>query len=54
VWLGYNTKPESVQLSEPSAEKLREFVRALSTAGVWVRPKELRGIDIGIYADVCD
>jgi len=46
VWLGYNSRPRQVTLPEPSEAKVRAFVRALQTAGVPVRPKDLRGIDL--------
>ena len=48
VWLGLNSRPSSVSLPEPSAEKLAEFVKILVNAGVQIRPKELRGLDIGL------
>jgi len=48
VWLGYNSRPRWVELPEPFAEKLREFVRTLSMVGIKIRPKKFRGIDIGI------
>lgn len=48
VWLGYNSRPKQIRLPEPSVEKLRKFVRILSTAGIKIRPKDLREIDIGI------
>jgi len=48
VWLGFNSRPESVTLSEPSVEKLRTLVRVLVQAGIEVRGKELRGLDLGI------
>ena len=48
VWLGFNSRPKSVQLPEPSADKLRAFTRLLSEAGIPIRAKELRGLDLGI------
>jgi hypothetical protein len=42
VWLGYNSRPKSVKLPEPSPEKVQEFVGLL--AGIEVRGKELRGL----------
>lgn len=48
VWLGLNSKPGQVTLPEPPAEKLRKLVKALTRAGVEVRGKELRGLDLCI------
>jgi hypothetical protein len=42
VWLGYNSRPKSVKLPEPSPGKVQEFVGLL--AGIEVRGKELRGL----------
>jgi len=50
VWLGFNSKPKSVQLPEPSADKLRAFTRALTEAGIPIRGKDLRGLDLGLKA----
>ena len=44
VWLGYNSRPRQVQLPEPSPEKFRQLVSALSAAGVQIKFKETRGI----------
>jgi hypothetical protein len=48
VWLGLNSKPESVVLPEPSVKKLRTLVRKIKQAGIEIRSKELRGLDLGI------
>jgi hypothetical protein len=48
VWLGLNSQPEPVQLPEPSHEKLRALVNVLVRAGIEIRGKELRGLDLGI------
>jgi hypothetical protein len=48
VWLGLNSKSESVQLPEPSLEKLRTLVKVLVGAGIEIREKDLRGLDLGI------
>jgi hypothetical protein len=48
MWLGYNSRPKQVCVPEPSSGKLRKLVTALSKAGVQIRPKDLRGIDVGI------
>lgn len=47
VWLGLNSKKKP-KLPEPSEEKLRGLVRAIKQAGIEVRGKELRGLDLGI------
>jgi hypothetical protein len=47
VWLGLNSKP-TPKLPEPSPEKLRKLVEVLVQAGIEVRGKELRGLDLGI------
>ena len=46
VWLGLNSKPESVLLSEPSPEKLQDFMAMLAEEGIEIRGKELRGLEI--------
>lgn len=46
VWIGFNSKPESVELAEPSLEKVDEFMRGLAHAGVPVRGKTLRGLAV--------
>ena len=48
VWLGLNSKEASVQLPEPSEEKLRALVQKLKQAGVAIRGKTLRGLDLGL------
>ena len=47
VWLGLNSKPKA-KLPEPSPKKLRKLVEVLVRAGIAIRGKELRGLDIGI------
>ena len=47
VWLGYNSRPTEVRLPEPAPDKLLAFVESLTRAGVPIRPKDLRGLDIG-------
>ena len=44
VWLGFNSKPESVTLPEPSEEKVQELVNRLTDAGIAIRPKTMRGV----------
>ena len=46
VWLGLNSRPKQVQLPEPSPEKIHELVRILAGAGIEVRFKDLRGLDL--------
>lgn len=48
VWLGFNSRPESVQLPEPSTKKLKKLVKVLVNAGIEIRGKELWDVDIGI------
>ena len=42
VWLGFNSKPRSVQLPEPSREEVLRFAESLTQAGITVREKDLR------------
>jgi len=44
VWLGFNSKPESMTLPEPSEEKVQKLARRLLDAGIEVRGKTLRGV----------
>jgi len=44
VWIGFNSKPEEVQLPEPSEEKVQRLIRRLEHKGIEVRGKELRGL----------
>ena len=46
VWLGYNSRPRSVSLPEPTKEKVMALVGRLKQAGIRVRGKELRGLDL--------
>jgi DNA repair photolyase len=46
VWLGFNSKPESVALPEPSEEKAQQFGQRLGTAGIKIRGKTLRGVTL--------
>ena len=47
VWLGLNSKPK-VKLPEPTSQKLRKLVKVLVRAGITIREKELRGLELGI------
>ena len=46
VWLGFNSRPRSVNLPEPSNEKVLALVKRLKEAGIRVRGKELRGLEL--------
>jgi hypothetical protein len=46
VWLGFNSKPESVALPEPTPEKVQKFAGLLRKAGIEIRGKQLRGVVI--------
>ncbi len=48
VWLGLNSRPSSVQLPEPSPQKLGKLVKVLLGAGIKIRGKELHGLKLGI------
>jgi len=48
VWLGLNSRPDSVQMPEPSPKNIKKLVTVLVNAGIEIRPKDLRGIDVGI------
>jgi hypothetical protein len=43
IWLGLNSRPRQVQLSEPSPEKLRVLVQRLD-AEVGLRFKDMRAL----------
>lgn len=44
VWLGYNSRPGSVVLPEPSPEEFVGFVNELHRAGVTTKLKDIRGL----------
>ncbi len=46
VWLGFNSKPQSVKLPEPSETKVQRFAEQLLEAGIEVRGKTLRGVKL--------
>lgn len=46
VWLGFNSRPWSVRLPEPSREKMLALAERLKKAGIQVRGKELRGLEL--------
>lgn len=43
VWLGYNSKPNSVKLPEPSSDKFVAFATNLLNSGIKVNYKNVRG-----------
>ena len=45
VWLGFNSRPRSVRLPEPSKEKMLALAERLKKAGIQVRGKELWGLE---------
>jgi len=46
IWFGYNSKPNQVQLPEPTIEKEQTFVDEIIHNGIEVRGKSLRGVRI--------
>lgn len=46
VWLGFNSRPRSVRLPEPSKEKMLALAERLKKAGIEVRGKELWGLEL--------
>ena len=46
VWVGYNSRPKRVKIPEPSEEDVREFLGVLMAAGIEVRGKDMRGIEV--------
>lgn len=48
VWLGFNSKPESVTLPEPAEAKVQELANRLLDAGIEVRGKTLRGVKLPV------
>lgn len=46
VWLGFNSKPASVQLPEPSESKVQKLADRLLKAGIEIRGKTLRGVTL--------
>jgi hypothetical protein len=51
VYLGFNSKPTSVTLPEPSEVKVQRFVDRLSDAGIEIRGKTLRGVKLPVRND---
>jgi hypothetical protein len=46
VYLGFNSKPEAVTLPEPSEDKVRMLIQRLLDAGIEVRGKTLRDVEL--------
>lgn len=46
VWLGYNSRPESVTLPEPESAKLAAFMGRLAGHGIKIKGKTLRGLEV--------
>ena len=46
VWLGFNSKPESVKIPEPPLGKVQKLMETLTRAGIEVRGKKLRGLEV--------
>lgn len=46
VWIGFNSRPASVTLPEPSLEKVEALMQGLAEAGIQVRGKTLRGLKV--------
>jgi hypothetical protein len=46
VWIGFNSKPKSVYLNEPSEYKVREFIAILLEHGIKIKGKDLRGMSL--------
>jgi hypothetical protein len=46
VWLGFNSKPESVELPEPSVDKVQKLIQKLAAAGIKIQGKTLRGLQV--------
>jgi len=46
VWLGFNSRPQDVELPEPSMDKMEDFIAGLKAEGIKIRGKTLRGITL--------
>lgn len=46
VWIGFNSRPKSVQLNEPPLGKTLEFIDILRQNGLVVEEKEMRNVEI--------
>lgn len=43
IWMGYNSKPKSCQLPEPSMNKFQALWGGLNNAGIEIKVKKIRG-----------
>lgn len=46
VWLGFNSREAQVRLPEPTEADVQAFVNRVTAAGIEIRGKELRGIEL--------
>ena len=46
IWIGFNSRPKQVDLPEPSAGKVERLIHGLRAAGIEIRAKDLRGLEI--------
>ena len=46
IWLGFNSRPRSLTLPEPSITKAQKLVDQLVAAGISIRPKTMRGVKL--------
>ena len=45
VWLGYNSKPEQVQMPEPDEEKMVRFIAEIEKNNIPIKAKDLRNLN---------
>ena len=46
VWIGFNTRPEQVDIPEPSEDQVKRLIKDLMDAGIEVKGKDLRSINL--------
>ena len=46
VWLGFNSRDKQVHLPEPTPEKMEAFAKAVSSQGIKIKGKHLRGLKL--------
>ena len=44
VWIGYNTRPDDVDLPEPSQRQVSRLIKILEDHDIEVKKKDLRGV----------
>ena len=49
VWIGYNSRPKQVRLTEPTENKLFDFMMELKRSNIKVKGKDLRSIPNEAY-----